>query len=101
MKEFLEIELQKRWGIGRNQVKITSLEARKLGDRVLAANTWFSEANNGQFYYVEGLWPEKFFGQLDTFDGIKHDDRITSVTGARHQIAPVQKKFGKIEFLSM
>ena len=101
LKEFLEIELQKRWGIGRNQVKITSLEARKLGDRVLAANTWFSEANNGQFYYVEGLWPEKFFGQLDTFDGIKHDDRITSVTGARHQIAPVQKKFGKIEFLSM
>ena len=101
LKEFLETELQKRWGITRNQFKVESLEAKKLGDRVLAANTWFSEANNGQFYYVLGLWVEKFFGQLDTFDGLKHDDRITSVTGARHHIAPIQKKFKKIEFLSI
>lgn len=101
LKEFIETELQKRWGIGSNRVKVESLEAKKLGDRVLAANTWFSEANNGQFYYVKGLWNDKFFGQLDTFDGIKHDDRITSVTGARHHIAPIQKKFGKIDFLSL
>lgn len=101
LKEYLEKELQKRWGIGANQVKIDSLEAKKLGDRVLAANTWFSEANNGQFFYIQGLWNEKFFGQLDTFDGIRHDDRITSVTGARHHIAPVIKKFGKIEFLAI
>lgn len=101
LKEFLENELKKRWGIGSNQVKIESLEAKKLGDRVLAANTWFSEANNGQFFYVKGLWTEKFFSQLDTFDGIKHDDRITSVTGARHNIAPIQKKFGKIAFLAL
>lgn len=101
LKDFLETELQKRWGIGLNQVKIESLEAKKLGDRVLAANTWFSEANNGQFYYVKGIWNEKFFGQLDTFDGIKHDDRITSVTGARHNIAPIQKKFKRIGFLAL
>jgi phage terminase large subunit-like protein len=77
------------------------LEAQKLGDRVLAANTWFSEANNGQFYFVKGIWNEKFFGQLDTFDGLKHDDRITSVTGARHNIAPIQNKFRNMEFLAL
>lgn len=101
LKEFLEKELQKRFGIGTNQVKIESLEAKKLGDRVLAANTWFSEANDGRFYYVEGLWNEKFLSQLDTFDGIRHDDRITSVTGARHHIAPIQQKFKKIGFLAL
>ena len=101
LKEFLEVELKKRWGITTNQVKLESLEAKKLGDRVLAANTWFSEANNGQFFYVKGLWVDKFFGQLDTFDGIRHDDRITSVTGARHNIAPIQQKFRKIAFLAV
>jgi len=101
LKEFLETELKKRWNIAPNQYKLDSLLARDLGDRVLAANTWFSEANNGQFYYVRGVWNSAFFNQLDTFDGIRHDDRITSVTGARHHIAPLQKKFGKMEFLSL
>lgn len=101
LKDFLEIELQKRWGIGTNQVKVESLEAKKLGDRVLAANTWFSEANNGQFFYVLGLWTEKFFSQLDTFNGINHDDRITSLTGARHNIAPIQQKFKRVGFMSV
>jgi phage terminase large subunit-like protein len=101
LKEFLEKELKKRWGITTNQFKVEALEAKKLGDRVLAANTWFSEANNGQFYYVKGVWNEKFFGQLDTFDGLRHDDRITSVTGARHNIAPIQNKFRDMEFLAL
>jgi len=79
---------------------VSSLEAKKLGDRVLAANTWFAEAANGQFYYVRGLWNEKFFNQLDTFNGIKHDDRITSVSGARHKIAPI-KKWGKMSFVAI
>lgn len=101
LKEWLESELKKRWGITTNQFRVESLEAKKLGDRVLAANTWFSEANNGQFFYVNGMWTQKFFSQLDSFDGIKHDDRITSVTGARHQIAPIQNKFKKISFLAL
>lgn len=101
LKEFLQVELKKRYGIPTTKYKIETLLARDLGDRVLAANTWFSEANNGQFYYVNGLWTPGFFMQLDTFDGIRHDDRITSVTGARHNIAPLQKRFGKISFLSL
>lgn len=101
LTDYLETELKKRYGITTNQFKIESIRARDLGDRVLAANTWFSEANNGQFYYVEGHWAIKFFSQLDSFDGIRHDDRITSVTGARHNIAPIQQKFKKIKFLSL
>jgi phage terminase large subunit-like protein len=48
-----------------------------------------------------GLWNERFFQQLDSFDGLKHDDRITSVTGARHYILPVRKKWSSVKFLSM
>ena len=73
--------MKKRFGIHPNQYKVDSLEARKLGDRVLAANTWFSEANNGQFYYVKGLWNPKFFSQLDSFDGIRHDDKLPQLRG--------------------
>ena len=101
LKDYLELELRRRWDITTNRYKVESIRARDLGDRVLAANTWFAEANRGQFYYVEGIWVPKFFTQLDTFDGVKHDDRITSVTGARHNIAPIVKKYKKISFLSL
>jgi phage terminase large subunit-like protein len=105
LKTWLKAELEKRYGII-SGYKIDSLEAKKLGDRVLAANTWFAEAttsdlHQGQFYIVDGLWNEKFFQQLDSFDGLKHDDRITSVTGGRHYIAPVRKKWSSVKFLSL
>lgn len=80
---------------------VSGLEAKKLGDRVLAANVWFGEAANGQWYYVDGLWVDKFFNQLDYFPNPAiHDDRITSVTGARHKIAPISK-WKKIQFLAI
>lgn len=84
---------------------------KDAGDRVMGANTWFAEAQTtdlgngvvkeGQWYYVPGLWTEKFFTQLDTFNGIKHDDRITSITGARHVIAPIQKRWSSPKFLAV
>lgn len=101
LREFLSAELENRYGIPWTRYKIDSLRPRDIGDRVLAANTWFAEAHNGQFYYVQGFWNEKFFSQLDNFNGLNHDDRITSVTGARHQIAPIQQKFRQIEFLKI
>jgi phage terminase large subunit-like protein len=80
---------------------VTGLEAKKLGDRVLAANTWFGEAAEGQWYMVKGLWNEPFLGQLDYFPNPAiHDDRITSVSGARHKIAPI-RKWRKIKFLAI
>lgn len=80
---------------------VTGLEARKLGDRVLAANTWFSEASDGKWYMVKGLWNEPFLGQLDYFPNPAiHDDRITSTTGARHKIAPI-RKWKRIKFLAV
>ena len=83
---------------------------KDAGDRVMGANTWFAEAQTievegtikeGQWYYIPGLWTEKFFTQLDTFNGIAHDDRVTSITGARHVIAPIQKKWSSPKFLAL
>ena len=100
LTQWLKDELRKRYNIT-SGFKIDSIEAKKLGDRVLAANTWFAEAHNGQFWIRQAPFNEKFFSQLDSFDGVKHDDRITSVTGARHAIAPVKKKWSSIKFVAM
>lgn len=82
-------------------VMVYSIEARKLGDRVLAANTWFGEAAEKQWYIVKGLWNEDFLSQLDLFPNPSvHDDRVTSVTGGRHWIAPV-RSWKKIEFTAI
>jgi len=74
-----------------NNYKIEGKLPREWGDRVLAANQWFSEASRGLWSVVYGNWTSGFFDQLDTFDGSDkvHDDRITSVTGARFSLAPV------------
>jgi phage terminase large subunit-like protein len=68
------------------------------GDRVMAANTWFAEAAEGKWFMVRGTWNEKFLGQLDEFPEGNHDDRITSVTGGRHSIAPI-RRFSSIHFM--
>lgn len=80
---------------------VSSIEAKKLGDRVLAANTWFGEAADGKFWMVRGLWNDKFLAQLDVFPNEgSHDDRVTSVTGGRHWIAPI-KKWSKVAFAAV
>jgi len=80
---------------------VTSLEAKKLGDRVLAANTWFAEASKGLWYILKAPWNEMFFSQLDYFPNPAiHDDRITSVSGARHILAPI-KKWKRIQFMAV
>lgn len=94
LKEHIEKELPE-WSV-------YSIEAKKLGDRVLAANTWFGEAaptrneegvvvKEGRYYMVRGLWNKDFLEQLDLFPNpAVHDDRITSVTGGRHYLAPIR-----------
>lgn len=64
---------------------------RPEGDRVMAANIWFAEAAQGQWWMVEGNWNHKFLDQLSGFpDNTDHDDRITSVSGARLKVAPIR-----------
>ena len=70
------------------------------GDRVTAANTWFGEAATGKWSMVKGLWNEKFLSQLDMFPEGGHDDRVTSVTGARHSIAPI-RKWSRTKFMHL
>ena len=75
-----------------NHYKVEGALPRDWGDRVMAANTWFAEAAQGLWSVVYGNWTSGFFDQLETFDGSDkvHDDRITSVSGARHCLAPIK-----------
>lgn len=80
---------------------VQGLEAKKLGDRVLAANTWFGEAAEGKWYIVKAGWNESFFNELDYFPNPAiHDDRVTSTSGARHAIAPI-RSWRKIKFAAI
>ncbi len=74
---------------------------RPEGDRVLLANYWFSIAAQGKIYLVSGEWNDKFLDQLSVFPEGKHDDRITSVSGAIINLTPIVRKWKKIEFLSV
>jgi predicted phage terminase large subunit-like protein len=74
---------------------------RPEGDRVQGANIWFAEAAQGRFYMVRGVWNDGFLAQLESFpDSDVHDDKITSVTGARLNLAPV-RTWKHIEFLHL
>jgi predicted phage terminase large subunit-like protein len=71
---------------------------RDLGDKIMRANTWFAEAAQGEVFLVAGTWVEGFLNQLASFPVGRHDDKIDSISGARHVIAPV-KKWKWIQFM--
>jgi phage terminase large subunit-like protein len=73
---------------------------RPDNDRVVLANVWFAEASKGKVYLVQGDWNEEFLDELAGFPIAPHDDRITSVTGARMNVAPI-KLWSSPEFLSL
>ena len=73
---------------------------RELGDKVMRANVWFAEAANGQFFMVRANWNEGVLEQLDEFPAGKHDDKIDSISGARHCLAPIIS-FKDMEFLHL
>lgn len=73
---------------------------RNQGDKVMRANAWFGEASIGKFWMVRGLWNEPFLRQLDSFPVGQHDDKVDSVSGARHVIAPL-RQWRKTKFLAV
>jgi predicted phage terminase large subunit-like protein len=77
--------------------RVIAHNPRDDGDRVIAANTWFAEAAERRWWIVKGAWNDKFYIQLDSFPEGAHDDRVTSITGARHSISPI-RKFSTIKF---
>jgi phage terminase large subunit-like protein len=80
-------------------IQVKAHNPKDDGDRVIAANTWFAEAALGLWWICAGLWNQKFFGQLDSFpDPQSHDDRITSISGGRHAIAPI-RRWNSMKFL--
>jgi phage terminase large subunit-like protein len=90
-------EIHKELGL---HYKVEGALPKEWGDRIMAANTWFAEAAQGLWSVVYGNWTPKFFDQLDTFDGSDNvkDDTITSVSGARHKLAPI-KLWSSIKFM--
>jgi predicted phage terminase large subunit-like protein len=99
---------------GKNQVaelidyikKIPELSAHKVegrrpeGDRVMAANVWFAYAAQGKVHVIQGLWNSQFLDQVDGFTQLRHDDRVTSISGAIQILSPF-KKWCKIPFFSI
>ena len=69
--------------------KVERHNPRDAGDKVMRANAWFSEAAAGKFYMLFGEWNEGFLRQLGSFPELRHDDRVDSVSGARHTVAPI------------
>ena len=92
IKKFIENEL----GI---TYRVYGHNPKEIGDKVMRANVWFAEAAQGRFYMVQGNWNEGFLDHLSGFpEG--HDDRIDSVSGARHVIAPV-RMWKSVPFISV
>ena len=81
-------------------INLDKLGWRPDQDRVILANVWFGEASRGLFYIVKGAWNEPFLSQLDSFPDVRHDDRVTSVTGARVAVAPL-KLWRDMKFLAL
>jgi predicted phage terminase large subunit-like protein len=73
---------------------------REAGDKVMRAYTWFGEAKEGKIYLVAGEWNQGFLKQLASFPEGRHDDRIDSVSGARHTVAPV-RTWKTIKYMSL
>jgi len=95
IKKHLNKECDKR-GLPRFQV----YGYRPVNDRVILANIWFAEASKGRFYLIKGDWNSHFLNQISSFPIGAHDDTITSVSGARMNVAPIQS-FKQINFLHL
>lgn len=80
---------------------VKEVDVRKVGDRVLAANThWFGVASEGRMWLLKGQWNDRFLGQLDGFTMIEHDDLITSVTSGMYVLNPA-RKWSRLPFVSI
>lgn len=75
---------------------------REVGDRVMGANYWFAEAKQDLIFVVDdGTWDVVgMIDQIQNFPIVRHDDRVTSVTGARYNLAPI-KRWKDIPFMSL
>jgi predicted phage terminase large subunit-like protein len=85
--EELKSHIQKELGL---YWRVEGHNPRGEGDKIMRANTWFAEASQGWFYIVLGDWNRGFLKQLGGFPTFRHDDKIDSVSGARHCIAPIR-----------
>ncbi|MBT7008951.1 hypothetical protein HN960_00750 [Candidatus Peregrinibacteria bacterium] len=80
---------------------VKGLDVKKVGDRVLAANLlWFSVAQEGRMYMMEGAWNKETLKQIDGFTQVVHDDRVTSITNGMFELNPY-RVWKKSEFMTL
>ena len=94
LKSFVKNDLP--WAV------VEGWEPRHIGDRVMGANYWFAEAKQDTIFLVDdGSWDISMtMDQIANFPIVRHDDRVTSITGARYNIAPI-KRWKDILFMSL
>jgi predicted phage terminase large subunit-like protein len=84
-----------------NSHTVKEVDVKKVGDRVLAANThWFGVAAEGRFWLLKAGWNEGFIGQVEGFTMIEHDDKVTSVTSGMFVLNPA-RRWSKMPFVSI
>lgn len=81
--------------------KVTAVPSQKVGDRVLAANTyWFGTAAEGRMWMTIASWNQRTLAQIDGFTQVEHDDRVTSITGGMFVSNPF-KNWKKVPFMAV
>lgn len=84
-----------------NSHTVKEIDVKKVGDRVLAANThWLGVAAEGRMWIYKGSWNDGFLGQVDGFTMIAHDDKVTSVTSGMFILNPAVR-WSKVPFVSI
>ena len=95
------VEIQD-WFKSDPELKDYKVELQRPTDRVVEANVWFASASRGRVYMMKNLvWNKLVLDQLDGFGIIKHDDRITSISGGWRWLYPIAKRFKRVEFLTV
>lgn len=84
------------------QLKYFKVTRQLPTDRVQEAYVWFGYANAGNVYMIENeFWNKPFLEQVDGFTFMKHDDRVTSCSGAIRWLSPLFKVWKRVEFVTL
>lgn len=79
------------------------VEAQRPTDRVQEALVWFGYAHAGNVYVkYNPHWNDKLMEQVDGFTLIKHDDRVTSASGAFRWLSPARmRQWKRVDFIGI
>jgi phage terminase large subunit-like protein len=79
------------------------VEPQRPTDRVQEALVWFGYAHAGNVYVkYNPYWNDTLMEQVDGFTLMKHDDRVTSVSGAFRWLSPARmRQWKRVDFIGI